>query len=73
MKQTFKRIISVVLITVILASLIPVGAATDPAVDAKVKEIAAACRAEGLTDEWEIALWLHDWLIYNANYDYTYT
>ena len=39
----------------------------------KVDWIADQCRAAGVTGEWEIALWLHDWLIYNANYDYTYT
>lgn len=42
-------------------------------VEEKVDWIAAKCRAAGISDEWEIALWLHDWLIYNANYDYTYT
>ena len=35
--------------------------------------IADQCRAKGITDPWKIALWLHDWLIYNANYDYTYS
>ena len=39
----------------------------------KVDWIADQCRAAGVTGEWEIALWLHDWLIYNANYDYTYS
>ena len=42
-------------------------------VEEKVDWIVAKCRAEGWTDDWEIALWLHDWLVYNANYDYTYT
>ena len=41
-------------------------------VDEKVDWIAEKCRETGLTDPWEIALWLHDWLIYNANYDYTF-
>ena len=40
---------------------------------AKVDWVAQQCREEGITDSWEIALWLHDWLIYNANYDFTYT
>ncbi len=44
-----------------------------PEVEAKVDEIAAACRAAGVTDEYDIAVWLHDWLVYNARYDYTYT
>ena len=39
----------------------------------KVDWIADQCRATGITDPWEIALWLHNWLIYNANYDYTYS
>ena len=39
----------------------------------KVDWIADQCRAAGVTGEWEIALWLHDWLIHNADYDYTYT
>lgn len=42
-------------------------------VEEKVDWIAQQCRAEDITGEWETALWLHDWLIYNANYDYTYT
>ena len=39
----------------------------------KVDWIVENCQKENLSDEWEIALWLHDWLINNANYDYTYT
>jgi len=39
----------------------------------KAAWIADQCRMKGITDPWHIALWLHDWLIYNANYDYTYT
>ena len=39
----------------------------------KAQWIADVCRSKGITDPWEIALWLHDWLIYNANYDYTYS
>ena len=42
-------------------------------VEEKVVWIADQCRAAGVTDPWEIALWLHNWLIYNANYDYTYS
>ena len=80
MKQTLRRVISAVMLAVMLVSLVPTVPARaitnveiEAAVDAKVKAVAAQCRAEGLTDKWEIALWLHDWLIYNANYDYTYT
>ena len=39
----------------------------------KAAWVAERCREKGITDPWQIALWLHDWLIYNANYDYTYT
>lgn len=42
-------------------------------VEEKVDWIVEQCKKTGLTDEWEIALWLHDWLIYNANYDYTFS
>ena len=42
-------------------------------VEEKVDWIAEQCRASGAADPWEIALWLHNWLIYNANYDYTYS
>ena len=42
-------------------------------VEEKVDWIAQKCRETGLTEDWDIALWLHDWLIYNANYDYTFT
>ncbi len=33
-----------------------------------VNGIVANMQAEGVTDEYEMAVWLHDWLIYNANY-----
>ena len=39
----------------------------------KAAWIADQCRAKGITDPWQIALWLHDWLIYNADYDCTYS
>lgn len=42
-------------------------------VEEKVDWIAAECRKAGISGQWETALWLHDWLVYNANYDYTYT
>ena len=40
---------------------------------AKAEELAAQCRKEGVSGDLEIALWMHDWLVNNANYDYTYT
>lgn len=39
----------------------------------KAAWIADQCRKKGITDPWQIALWLHDWLIYNADYDCTYS
>ena len=42
-------------------------------VEEKVDWVAEQCRASGAVDPWDIALWLHNWLIYNANYDYTYS
>ncbi len=44
-----------------------------------IAEKVAALKAECLSevsdpaDEYEVALWMHDWLIYNANYDYDYS
>lgn len=42
-------------------------------VEEKVAEIAAECESKGFTTQYEKAVWLHDWLINNAEYDYTYT
>ena len=42
-------------------------------VEEKVLQLVHQCSQEGITDDWDIALWFHDWLVYNANYDYTYT
>lgn len=39
----------------------------------KVEEIAAQCLREAGSSDYARALWLHDWLIYNANYDYSFT
>ncbi len=38
----------------------------------KVEEIVAQCIAEGNYTDYEIALWLHDWLTHNANYDFDF-
>ena len=43
------------------------------AVMEKVAEICEGCREEGLTSEYDTAVWLHDWLTANADYDETYT
>lgn len=41
-------------------------------VEEKVQQLAEECREQGFNTQYEIALWLHDWLIYHANYDYNY-
>ncbi len=42
-------------------------------VSEKVKELAAQCKSAGCSTDYEIALWFHDWLIDNADYDYSYS
>ena len=42
-------------------------------VEQKVAQIAASCVASGAETEYEKAVWLHDWLTHNANYDYSYS
>lgn len=42
-------------------------------VDEIVEKLAEQCGASGAESDYEIALWMHDWLTHNANYDYTYT
>jgi len=39
----------------------------------KINQLVEECLASGIETEREKARWLHDWLIYNADYDYTYT
>lgn len=46
---------------------------TDAQVQQKIDEIIQECNASGVTGEYAVALWLHDWLIYNATYDYTFS
>ncbi len=43
-----------------------------PTVYEVASDIVSQCRAEGVTGDYETALWLHDWLTYNADYDQTY-
>lgn len=38
----------------------------------KVNQLVQQCQAEGFTTDYDKAVWFHDWLIYNANYDYSY-
>ncbi|MBQ2669081.1 MAG: hypothetical protein IJF56_10690, partial [Clostridia bacterium] len=40
-------------------------------VEEAVEYLAAQCTAAGMTDDYDIAVWMHDWLIYNADYDET--
>jgi len=42
-------------------------------VEEKVEYLAQQCIASGAQGDYQIALWMHDWLTANANYDYTYT
>lgn len=51
------------------------GTDTATTVEEKVAQIVAECRQQGFAedDQYHIALWLHDWLIYHASYDYTYS
>ncbi len=42
-------------------------------VDEKVGQLVEECLASGAETDRDKALWFHDWLIYNANYDHTYT
>ncbi len=42
-------------------------------VDAVVTKAANDCKASGAETEYEIARWLHDWLVNRADYDYSLT
>lgn len=42
-------------------------------VDEKVRSIVQECQEQEFETEYEIALFLHDWLTENASYDFTYT
>ncbi len=44
-----------------------------PSVSDKCTQLVSECRAAGKTTDYEIALWMHDWLTSHANYDYTYS
>lgn len=50
----------------------PINPYTDKMLNDKVAEIASACKA-AVSGEYSRAKWLHDWLIENAKYDYTFT
>lgn len=43
-----------------------------PPISARVNEIVDACLAAGCETDYQKALWLHDWLTKNADYDYNY-
>ena len=50
------------------------AASSEPlTVSAKVEQLVAQCKAAGVTGEYNTALWFHNWIINNANYDYTYS
>ena len=44
-----------------------------PSISSTVDAIVSECIASGCTSDYEKALWLHDWLINNADYDLTYS
>ena len=46
---------------------------TEQKVQEKVNQLVQLCEASGADTDYRKALWFHDWLIKNANYDYTYT
>ena len=41
-------------------------------VEQKVDQLVQECLSKGFDTQYEKALWFHDWLIYNANYDFSY-
>ena len=43
-----------------------------PPISARVNEIVEDCIAAGCETDYQKALWLHDWLTLNADYDYNY-
>jgi len=42
-------------------------------VEQKVNQLVQECQSKGFNTQYEKAVWFHDWLIYNANYDWSYT
>lgn len=44
-----------------------------PTVEEKVQQLVEECLASDVQTDRDKALWFHDWLIYNANYDHNYT
>lgn len=50
----------------------PITNYTDKMLSDKVAEVASACMAAA-SDKYSQAKWLHDWLVENARYDYTFT
>ena len=50
-----------------------ISAPSYPTVANQVSSLAAQCQNLGLANDFEIALWMHDWIINHANYDYTYS
>ena len=49
-----------------------ISAPSYPTVANQVSSLAAQCQDLGLANDFEIALWMHDWIINHANYDYDY-
>lgn len=45
------------------------GSELTPEGQAKVRELVAECKSAVGTDEYDMAVWLHDWLTHNGRYD----
>lgn len=43
-----------------------------PTLDTLVQNVVDECRAAGVTGDYDTAVWLHDWLVDNCEYDYSF-
>jgi transglutaminase-like putative cysteine protease len=57
--------------TGMLSTKLVINDSNYPSVESRVSTLAAECETECSTD-YEKALWFHDWIINNADYDYEY-
>ena len=67
----------IVFIVLVFSLLFPVSVFADYAgietVDEMVQALKQECLASGVSGEYDQAVWMHDWLIYHADYDETLT
>lgn len=74
-----KSILGLLMTAIMIAvlALFPVNASAEVSVRQRAEEkaqmIYEECIESGVTGDYAIALWLHDWLIYNATFDRSYT